>query len=83
VPPSATALQTSWTRNTKHLDWSAQCSNVARNLSLFLSACDARDGTFNGSALFAYTLNWQSVMFIGYGDDRELSITQRLEPRDR
>ena len=31
-----------------------------------------RDGSFNGSALFAYKLNWQTVLFLGYGDDREL-----------
>jgi len=38
---------------------------------------------FGGSALFAYKLNWQSVMFVGYGDDRELSDQRRLEHLDR
>jgi hypothetical protein len=28
-------------------------------------------------------VNWQSVMFIGYGDDRELSDLDRLEKLDR
>jgi hypothetical protein len=28
-------------------------------------------------------LNWQSVMFVGYGDDRELTDQQRLEKLDR
>ena len=32
-----------------------------------------RAGDFSGSALLAYKLNWQSVMFVGYGDDRELT----------
>jgi hypothetical protein len=38
---------------------------------------------FGGSALFAYKINWQSVMFIGYGDDRELTADlRRLAPLD-
>jgi len=40
------------------------------------------DGFFSGSALFAYKINWQSVMFVGYGDDRELSDVHRLSPLD-
>ncbi len=39
--------------------------------------------TFSGSALFTYKLNWQSVLFVGYGDDRELSDLNRLEKSDR
>ena len=42
---------------------------------LFKATVDPRAGAFSGSALFAYKLNWQSVMFVGYGDDRELSPT--------
>ena len=38
--------------------------------------------------LLAYKLNWQSVMFVGYGDDRELATVaadraRRLAPLDR
>ncbi len=40
-------------------------------------------GTYSGSALFAYKLNWQSVMYVGYGDDRDLSELNRLEQTDR
>jgi hypothetical protein len=40
-------------------------------------------GTFSGSALFAYKLNWQSVLFVGYGDDRELGPDDRLRPVGR
>ena len=46
--------------------------------SLFNTKVDVRSGTFGGSALFAYKLNWQSVMFIGYGDDRELTDRDQL-----
>ena len=27
----------------------------------------------SAQALLSYKLNWQSVMFVGYGDDRELT----------
>jgi hypothetical protein len=43
----------------------------------------AHDGFFSGSALFAYKINWQSVMFVGYGDDRSLDQQQRLQKFDR
>jgi len=33
----------------------------------------ARSGELSGSALLAYKINWQSVMFVGYGDNRELN----------
>jgi hypothetical protein len=50
---------------------------------LYVTTVNARSGDFSASALFAYKLNWQSVMFVGYGDDRELSDVRRLEPLDR
>lgn len=42
-----------------------------------------RSGAFSASALFAYKLNWQSVLFLGYGDDRELSEEHELEKVNR
>jgi len=56
---------------------------TTRDPSLYTSSVDARSGTFGGSALFAYKVNWQSVMFVGYGDDRELLDQRRLERLDR
>ena len=39
------------------------------------------NGHFSGcTALFAYKINWQSVMFVGYGDDRDLTLQNRLVP---
>jgi hypothetical protein len=58
----------------------AQYVGTRRNPTLFRSRVADRAGEFGGSALFAYKLNWQSVMFVGYGDDRELSDARRLEP---
>ncbi len=60
-----------------------QYISATRNPALYLSTVSPRDGDFSGSALFAYKLNWQSVLFAGYGDDRELSDIHRLEPLDR
>ena len=42
-----------------------------------------RTASFTGSALFAYKLNWQTVLFLGYGDERALSPDDRLEPTGR
>lgn len=40
--------------------------------SLYRGPVPERSGSFAGSALVAYKLNWQSVLFLGYGDDRVL-----------
>jgi len=61
----------------------AQYVSTDRDPSLYLSEVAARSGAFSGSALFAYKLNWQSVMFVGYGDDRTLTDEHRLEKADR
>jgi hypothetical protein len=66
----------------------AQYVTTDRDPSLFIDRVDARSGDFGGSLLLAYRLNWQSVMFVGYGDDRELTAVtddraRRLAPLDR
>jgi hypothetical protein len=40
-------------------------------------------GDFTGSALFAYRLNWQTVFFLGYGDDRTQDFAGDLQKLDR
>jgi hypothetical protein len=54
-----------------------------RDPSLYLAVEPAASGDFSGSLLVAYKLNWQSVIFVGYGDDRELTDQQRLARLDR
>ncbi len=49
-----------------------QYVHTTRDAALYVADVKAREGEFNGSALFAYKLNWQSVLFVGYGDDRTL-----------
>jgi hypothetical protein len=64
-----------------------QYVSVDRDPSLYFQPVPARSGSFGGSVLFGYKLNWQSVMFVGYGDDRELSALpergRQLAPVDR
>jgi hypothetical protein len=50
---------------------------------LFTDAVAPKNGSFSGSTLFAYKLNWQTVLFAGYGDDREISDVGTLEPAAR
>jgi hypothetical protein len=50
---------------------------------LFRSVVARRETAFSGSLLLAYKLNWQSVLFVGYGDERELSDRDRLEQTGR
>ena len=51
--------------------------------TLFITPHPAHDGSFSGSVLFAYKINWQSVMFFGYGDERTLDDQRRLQRADR
>jgi len=60
-----------------------QYVSTDRDPSLYLHATTAHDGFFSGSVLFAYKINWQSVMFFGYGDDRTLDEQRRLQKFDR
>lgn len=43
----------------------------------------AKSGTVTAQALLSYKLNWQSVLFVGYGDGRMLSTQDRFEKADR
>ena len=42
-----------------------------------------RRATSRARSLIAYKLNWQSVLFVGYGDDRSLDDEARLRPVSR
>jgi hypothetical protein len=62
-----------------------QRSRTERDTSLYTPRVRAKEDTFDGSALFAYKLNWQTVLFLGYGDLRELPAvgSDELEPSTR
>jgi hypothetical protein len=60
-----------------------QYVSTDREPELYRSTVTRRSATLSGSVLFAYKLNWQSVLFFGYGDDRELSDREQLEQAGR
>ena len=60
-----------------------QWVETERDPRLYVDEVDALSRSFGGSAVFAYKLNWQTVLFVGYGDNRELDSLERLQPADR
>ena len=43
-----------------------------RDPSLYTDAVDRTSGGLAGSVLFAFKLNWQTVLFLGYADNRQI-----------
>jgi hypothetical protein len=60
-----------------------QYVSTDRDQALYVEPVDATSAFMSSSILFAYKLNWQSVLFVGYGDDREQSDLSRLEKSGR
>ena len=61
----------------------AQYVATNRDASLYTFTTAHTSGTVSGQVLLSYKLNWQSVLFVGYGDDRMLSTQNRFEKVDR
>jgi hypothetical protein len=61
----------------------AQYVSTNRDVALHAFPITARAAEFSGSALFAYKINWQSVLFVGYGNEETLSDERRFEPAGR
>ena len=60
-----------------------QYVETKRDPSLYSRPVDAKNADFAGSALFAYKLNWQTVLFVGYGDNRALVEDDRYAKAGR
>jgi uncharacterized protein DUF5916 len=60
-----------------------QYVETKRDPSIYTFEVDRKEGDFSASALLAYKLNWQSVIFLGYGDTRALNDFDRLEKTGR
>ncbi len=60
-----------------------QYVNVDRDSSLYATSVPERSAGFSGSALFSYRINWQTALFLGYGDERALDAFQDLARTDR
>jgi hypothetical protein len=61
-----------------------QYVETQRDPSLYLFPIGPKDAGFTTSALLAYKLNWQTVVYAGFGDERALEpVTDKLEPSGR
>ncbi len=61
----------------------AQWVDTRRDKALYTFAVEHRSAGLQGSLLYAYRLNWQSVLYVGYGDDRSYVPRQGIQPQDR
>ena len=62
----------------------AQHVETDRDPALYLSAVDPHDADFTLTGLFAFKLNWQTVFYAGYGDQRVyLADSDQLEKSRR
>jgi hypothetical protein len=73
-------LKATWTFSSRSfLRLIGQQMKLDRDAGLYTFEVTPREESFSGSALFAYKLNWQTVLFLGYGDERALDErTDRL-----
>jgi hypothetical protein len=55
-----------------------QYVSTRRDPTLYSQDVPGRDAAFSGSALLSYRLNWQTALFLGYGDDRATDAAERL-----
>jgi hypothetical protein len=61
-----------------------QYVETERDPSLYPFPVPAREAYFAGSALFSYRLNWQTALFLGYGDEHALDpVRDRLARTSR
>ena len=60
-----------------------QYVETKRDPDLYTFDVSRRSGGFEGSALFSYKLNWQSVLFVGYGDSSVLQDSGDLAHSSR
>jgi hypothetical protein len=58
-------------------------SDVDFRPELWTFAVDPKSGDFGGSAVFAYKLNWQTVLFLGYSDARSLDDGGVMRPAEK
>jgi hypothetical protein len=78
-------LRATWAFNARSfLRLVGQYQQTTRDTSLYSFETARKDAAFSGSALFAYKLNWQTVFYLGYGDERTYATTtDQLEKSGR
>ena len=61
-----------------------QYVQTTRDTSLYTYTVAAKEAGLGISGLFAYKLNWQTVFYVGFGDDRTFDeTTNELQPNSR
>ncbi len=61
-----------------------QYVQTTRDTSLYTFPVTEKDAGFGFSGLFAYKLNWQTVLYVGYGDEQAFDgATDKLQPSAR
>ena len=60
-----------------------QYVTTTRDPSLYTFTVPERDGSFLGSLLYSYRLNWQTVLFVGYGDNGLINESNTFIRTDR
>jgi hypothetical protein len=58
-------------------------AKTRRDPTLFAFPVASEDAGFAGSALFAYQINWQTVLYLGYGDERAQDLDGDLQAASR
>ena len=78
-------LRATWTFNARaFVRLIGQYVQTTRDPALYTFATSPKSALFSTSALFAYKLNWQTVLYAGYGEQRAFSAaTDQLEPSGR
>ncbi|HSM13069.1 MAG TPA: DUF5916 domain-containing protein [Thermoanaerobaculia bacterium] len=56
---------------------------IEREPRLWEEEVEAREGLLAGSLVFAYKLNWQTVLYLGYGNAHQLDELETLQETDR
>jgi hypothetical protein len=54
-----------------------------QNVDLYDAGVDQHSGNLQGSVLYAYKLNWQTVLFVGLGDVRAVDDANTFQKSDR
>jgi len=78
-------LRATWSFNSRSfVRVIGQYVQTRRDTSLYTFPIGTKDASLSTSALFAYKLNWQTVLYLGYGDSRAfLESTDQLEDSGR
>lgn len=61
----------------------AEWADTMRDAGLYKANVDGHEGELAGSLTFAYKLNWQTVLFVGYADNSALDDTDVLRRAGR